>query len=86
MSLCQYDIPDSNSQVIDACWYTSRQTIGIVLVRNTLMNEVQAYIGVATDKHDIVVDCIDIAQFGSKVSQQMAEAAFGYPIHNWKKI
>lgn len=76
-------VPNTNMKIIDVQWFNGRDTVGIVLIEDMTMHYVKAYVGVGNGISE-QADAEAIAQWGSKISQVMAEALFG-PLPEWQE-
>jgi len=78
-------LPDPSYNIIDVRWFSMgkgvqmrREPIGIVLVEDWSKQYVWAAMGTGKDPQNI-------AGWGSNISKEMAEAAFGYKIPDYKE-
>lgn len=65
-------IKNGNIELIGWCWYTGRDSIGIVLCLDVITNEKKAYIGLVdgeNERHDIS----NIMCWGTRFESEIAE-------------
>lgn len=61
---------------IDAVWFSSATTVGIVLCEDENLNVVKCYIGCGLSGNE-QSDIKSIMDYGSKIPKAMAESVFG---------
>lgn len=65
-----------NDNIKEVRWFSGRDTIGVVLIRNESIGYSKAYIGTGRGISESQ-DVEDIASYGTKIPQSMAESLFG---------
>ena len=61
-------------KILDVCWFSSNNTIGIVATKNE-MGEIKFYVGLGNG-FDEEVDCQHIANYGGKIYPQIFNSFF----------
>lgn len=76
-SIVGKSVPETNFTILNHCWYSGVDVVGIVLVEDKTTKKTKAYIGVGRKGNNEQEDIYHIAKWGAKVPRNMAETQFG---------